>query len=65
MAGAQVLLGEDNSDLARATVTAEVDGVVTEQASGSAVMGAGGLISIVWFANKLAEFDLRLRAECM
>ncbi|MBS0342510.1 MAG: 2-keto-4-pentenoate hydratase, partial [Proteobacteria bacterium] len=31
-------------------------------ASGSAVMQGGGLLSVLWLANKLAEFGLALEA---
>ncbi len=60
--GPEVLLTAENRDLAHATVSVEVDGVLSENASGAAVMGGGGLLSIVWLANKLAEFDLPLEA---
>lgn len=60
--GAEVRLTPDNRDLARATVSVEVDGQACEQATGAAVMGGGGLLSVVWLANKLAEFDLPLAA---
>lgn len=60
--GPEVLLTAQNRDLAQATVSVEVDGVSSESASGAAVMEGGGLLSVVWLANKLAEFDLPLEA---
>ncbi|HSV61536.1 MAG TPA: fumarylacetoacetate hydrolase family protein [Variovorax sp.] len=60
--GAEVRLTQDNRDLARATVQVDVDGQFSEQATGAAVMGGGGLLSVVWLANKLAQFDLALEA---
>lgn len=60
--GPAVLLTAENRDLARATVAVEVNDTLSEKASGSAVMDGGGLLSIVWLANKLAEFDLPLEA---
>jgi 2-keto-4-pentenoate hydratase len=60
--GAAVPLTADNRDLARATVTVTVDGEITETAAGSAVMNGGGLLSVVWLANKLSEFGLALEA---
>ncbi|BEP57983.1 2-oxo-hepta-3-ene-1,7-dioic acid hydratase [Variovorax sp. V118] len=60
--GAAVPLTADNRDLAGANVTVQVDGAVSETASGSAVMQGGGLLSVLWLANKLAEFGLALEA---
>lgn len=60
--GPAVPLTAANRDLASATVTVQVDGTVTETASGSAVMQGGGLLSVLWLANKLAEFGLALEA---
>ena len=60
--GAAVPLTAENRDLARATVAVEIDGTPSGSAPGSAVMDGGGLLSIVWLANKLAEFDLSLDA---
>lgn len=60
--GAAVPLTPANRDLGRATVDVEVDGVASEHASGSAVMGGGGMLSVMWLANKLAEFGLSLEA---
>lgn len=60
--GPSVPLTGANRDLSVATVTVQVDDAVTETASGSAVMQGGGLLSVVWLANKLAEFGLALEA---
>jgi len=60
--GAAVPLVAGNRDLARTTVTVEVNGRTEEVAPGSAVMDGGGLLSVVWLANKLAEFGLPLQA---
>ncbi|MFT3720581.1 2-keto-4-pentenoate hydratase [Pseudorhodoferax sp.] len=60
--GAEVRLTAGNRDLARATVDVEVDGRFCERAQGSAVMDGGGLLSVAWLANKLAEFGLALEA---
>lgn len=48
------------TDLAAATVEVLIDGVSQETAPGSAVMGSGAVASIVWLANKLAEYDRAL-----
>jgi 2-keto-4-pentenoate hydratase len=55
--GAAVPLGE--LDLAVAQVSVYVDDALRERASGAEVMG-NPLNSIVWLANKLAEFGLAL-----
>lgn len=60
--GPAVALTAANRDLASATVTVQIDGAVSETASGSAVMQGGGLLSVLWLANKLAEFGLALEA---
>lgn len=60
--GAAVPLTMDNRALADASVTVEVNGEISETAPGSAVMQGGGLLSVVWLANKLAEFGLSLEA---
>lgn len=60
--GPAIRLTADNRDLAHASVTVQVNDQVCEKADGSAVMEGGGLLSIVWLANKLAEFDLALEA---
>ncbi len=60
--GQAVPLTAGSYDLASATVTLEINGETTETAPGSAVMQGGGLLSVVWLANKLAEFGLALEA---
>jgi 2-keto-4-pentenoate hydratase len=60
--GQAVALTPANLRLAEAAVQVIVNGEVQEQATGAAVMGAGGLLSVQWLANKLAEFDLPLEA---
>lgn len=49
-------------DLGKATVEVFVDGDSQETAPGSAVMESSPLASIVWLANKLAEFDRAIEA---
>lgn len=49
-------------DLGKATVEIFVDGEFQEKAPGSAVMESSPLASIVWLANKLAEFDRAVEA---
>ncbi|MGE4239854.1 2-keto-4-pentenoate hydratase [Ramlibacter sp.] len=60
--GEEILLTSANRDLAQASVRVEIDGELVEEASGAAVMGGGGMLSIAWLANKLAEYDLALEA---
>lgn len=60
--GAELALSDVNSNLGAATVDVLVGGVVQETAPGSAVMGEGALLSVVWLANKLAEFGLGIEA---
>ncbi|MES2977221.1 MAG: fumarylacetoacetate hydrolase family protein [Pseudomonadota bacterium] len=60
--GEAVSLTPASRDLSRATVEVVVNGSATESASGAAVMGGGGMHSVMWLANKLAEFDLSLDA---
>lgn len=60
--GAAVPLTAANRDLALASVRVEIDGQAVDQAMGSAVMDGGGLLSVVWLANKLAQFGLALEA---
>lgn len=60
--GRDVALTPENCDLARSTVTVTLNDQIGEHAPGSAVMGGGGLLSVVWLANKLAEFGLTLDA---
>lgn len=60
--GDDVALTPDNGDLARATVSVNVGDLPADNALGSAVMDGGGLLSVVWLANKLAQFGLALEA---
>lgn len=60
--GPAVSLTVANRDLADARVAVEINGETSETAPGSAVMQGGGLLSVVWLANKLAEFGLPLEA---
>lgn len=60
--GQAVALTPANMRLAEASVEVILNGKVDQQASGAAVMGGGGLLSVLWLANKLAEFDLALEA---
>jgi 2-keto-4-pentenoate hydratase len=57
--GAAIPLGD--IDLARAMVTVYVDDTVRDRAGGAEVMG-NPINSIVWLANKLAEFGRALEA---
>jgi len=52
----------DASDLGAATVEVLIDGEPVDTAAGTAVMESSALTSVVWLANKLAEFDLGLQA---
>jgi 2-keto-4-pentenoate hydratase len=49
-------------DLGRTTVEVLVDGASQETAQGNAVMESSAVASIVWLANKLAEFGRTLEA---
>jgi 2-keto-4-pentenoate hydratase len=49
-------------DLGRTTVEVFIDGGSQETAQGNAVMESSAVASIVWLANKLAEFDRVLEA---
>lgn len=49
-------------DLGKASVEVFIDGETQETAYGKAVMESGPVASIVWLANKLAEFDRELAA---
>ncbi|HVR49753.1 MAG TPA: hypothetical protein VMS38_08435 [Pseudorhodoferax sp.] len=62
VSGPAQALTAGNRDLARASVTVALNGQDQETASGSAVMDGGGLLSVLWLANKLAEFGLALEA---
>jgi len=48
--------------LGAATVEIFIDGESQDKASGTAVMESSAVASIVWLANKLAEFDRTLEA---
>jgi 2-keto-4-pentenoate hydratase len=56
--GKKVALDDTNRDLAAARVSVHVNGKLSEEAAGSEVMGEGPLHSVLWLANKLAQFDL-------
>lgn len=60
--GAAVALTAENRNLADVMATVDVNDKRIDEAPGSAVLGGGGLLSVVWLANKLAEFDLTLEA---
>lgn len=60
--GAEMALSDANRNLGAATVDVLVGGTIQETAPGSAVMGEGALLSVVWLANKLAEFGLGIDA---
>jgi len=60
--GESIALRPENRDLAGARVRILVNGAQREEASGAEVMGDGALLSIVWLANKLAEFGRSLEA---
>ncbi|MBC7634620.1 MAG: hypothetical protein H7251_03355 [Acetobacteraceae bacterium] len=60
--GAEVALSDANRNLGAATVDVLVGGALAETAPGSAVMGEGALLSVMWLANKLAEFRLGIEA---
>ncbi|MGB3071487.1 MAG: fumarylacetoacetate hydrolase family protein [Ottowia sp.] len=60
--GPAVALTASNRALADAEVTVDINGETSETASGSAVMQGGGMLSVVWLANKLSEFGLSLEA---
>jgi 2-keto-4-pentenoate hydratase len=60
--GEKVALNPENSDLASASVSLYVNGGLREDASGSEVMGDGPMRSVLWLANKLAQFDAAIEA---
>jgi len=60
--GAETRYDPEIHDLAAATVEIFIDGARQDAAAGSAVMESGPVASIVWLANKLAEFDRGLEA---
>jgi 2-keto-4-pentenoate hydratase len=56
LTGSPVILDASNRDFATAEVTVMVNGEARETASGAEVMGQGAMYSVLWLANKLAEF---------
>ncbi|MFA5491274.1 MAG: fumarylacetoacetate hydrolase family protein [Candidimonas sp.] len=60
--GTPVALNAGNRELARATLDLSIDGAHVEQAMGANVLEKGGVASVAWLANKLAEFGLELQA---
>lgn len=54
--GAEQALDASNRDFAMARVEVVVNGESRESASGAEVMGQGAMLSVLWLANKLAEF---------
>ena len=62
VSGPEIALSAANNDLGAASVAVNVNGNLAETAPGSAVMGEGAYLSVVWLANKLAEFGLAIEA---
>src|SRR5262245_57394931 len=62
--GKKITLDSKNGDLASARVSVYVNGTLCEEASGSEVMGKGPMHSVLWLANKLAQFDTAIDAGC-
>jgi 2-keto-4-pentenoate hydratase len=60
--GKKIALDPNNGDLASARVSVHVNGKLCEEASGSEVMGKGPMHSVLWLANKLAQFDTAIEA---
>jgi 2-keto-4-pentenoate hydratase len=60
--GKMIALDAKNGDLASARVGVHVNGKLCEEASGSEVMGKGAMHSVLWLANKLAQFDTAIEA---
>lgn len=60
--GAGTPFDPGSTDLGAAAVEVFVDGVLVDQAAGTAVMESSAVASVVWLANKLAEFDRILEA---
>lgn len=58
--GPEIALNRQN--LGAAVVAVHLNGAIAETAPGSAVMGEGPLLSVLWLANKLAEFGLAIEA---
>lgn len=60
--GAETPFDPARHDLGKTTVEIFIDGVSQVTARGDAVMESSPIASIVWLANKLAEFDCALEA---
>jgi 2-keto-4-pentenoate hydratase len=60
--GEPVALTPENGDLGQSDVSVYVNSKLAEQASGANVMESGALLSVVWLANKLAEFGRTISA---
>jgi 2-keto-4-pentenoate hydratase len=60
--GGKAPLSPENSDLASASVSVIVNGAHREDASASEVMGLGPMHSVLWLANKLAQFEMAIEA---
>src|SRR5262249_46857551 len=60
--GTKVALDAKNNDLASARVSVHVNGKLREEAFGSEVMGRGPMHSVLWLANKLAQFGTAIEA---
>lgn len=60
--GLPVALTPENDDLSGATLEVRINDMLHDRACGSAVMNGGGLLSVVWLANKLSSYGLALEA---
>lgn len=60
--GASTPFDPATTDLGTATVDVFIDDGLVDQAAGTAVMESSAVASIVWLADKLAEFDRSLEA---
>jgi len=60
--GAPTPFDADRTDLGAATVDVFIDGKAADHADGTAVMESSAVASVVWLANKLAEFGRSLEA---
>ena len=60
--GDEIAYDPNSHDLGSSTVDVVVDGQTIDTGTGSAVMESDAIASIVWLANKLAEFDRALEA---
>jgi 2-keto-4-pentenoate hydratase len=60
--GKGIALNATNRDLASARVSVHINNRLCEEASGSEVMGKGPMHSVLWLANKLAQFDAAIEA---